>query len=620
MLDHSWKRWVAENKLLNISEQEITAILVRHGIKEQAVKEELQTLKDSPYFQAADSYTQLLHKRQSLAMIERELARLDPKYRTIERRSNVSREEFLEKYYSRNRPVILTDIMKNWQAMNKWTPDYLKATCGDAMVHISAERNENPHYETNDTKHRRNVKFREFIDMVNSGQETNDYYMTARDEFFSNPDVAPLLADIEKFPEYLDPNSNWLFMWYGPKGTYTPLHHDLMNIFMAQVKGRKRIRMIPATQMDLVYNDNGVYTPVDFRNPNYEKFPKFREADVIELELAPGEALFVPAGWWHEVLALDMSITVSLMNFIFPNNYQWTNTKPQREEEKPESQLDASWQGWVKENLGRGCDPVGIVDILRKNHFPFPAIRQAMGANYPEHYIDEASVQKTPDINYKTLAEIPKTRLEWRLGFTSIERPELQLYTLDHFLSDEQCDALLGIIDTNLRPSTITVYIEGYRTSLTCDLSLMNHPLVNEIDQQISAAMGIRLSYSEGLQAQKYETGQEFKAHTDFFEPGTKEYAEHAGGRGNRTWTFMIYLNDVPKGGGTRFTKIDHLIFPKKGTAVIWNNLHPDGTPNHNTTHWGMPVEAGEKYIITKWFREKGMGTMFYEGITAAKE
>jgi prolyl 4-hydroxylase len=83
--------------------------------------------------------------------------------------------------------------------------------------------------------------------------------------------------------------------------------------------------------------------------------------------------------------------------------------------------------------------------------------------------------------------------------------------------------------------------------------------------------------------------------------------------RGQRTWTFMVYLNEGMKGGGTKFFAIHRVFTPKKGTAVVWNNLYPDGSPNHDTLHSGLPVEAGHKIVITKWFRERGTGPMFYE-------
>ena len=81
---------------------------------------------------------------------------------------------------------------------------------------------------------------------------------------------------------------------------------------------------------------------------------------------------------------------------------------------------------------------------------------------------------------------------------------------------------------------------------------------------------------------------------------------------GNRTWTFMIYLNDTLQGGGTAFPNINEVFYPKRGRAVVWNNLKADGRGNPFTMHCGEPVEAGEKFIITKWFRERCMAPMFY--------
>ena len=191
-----------------------------------------------------------------------------------------------------------------------------------------------------------------------------------------------------------------------------------------------------------------------------------------------------------------------------------------------------------------------------------------------------------------------------------MDTDKLQLYTLDDFMTDRQCDDVVALIGEQLRPSTVTLASADryFRTSSTCDLSLIPSEVVAALDERISETLGIRLAYSEGIQAQRYNVGQEFKAHTDFFEPGTDEYQEHAAERGNRTWTFMVYLNEGMEGGGTRFAVIGKTFQPRKGQALIWNNLYLDGTPNYDTLHSGMPVARGHKIIITKWFRERGHG------------
>ena len=98
--------------------------------------------------------------------------------------------------------------------------------------------------------------------------------------------------------------------------------------------------------------------------------------------------------------------------------------------------------------------------------------------------------------------------------------------------------------------------------------------------------------------------GQEFKPHTDTFEPGGADFFAHCAEQGQRTWTAMLYLNEPEDGGATRFKAIGKTIQPETGKLLAWNNLLPDGSPNAATLHQGMKVRRGTKYIITKWFRE----------------
>ncbi len=277
--------------------------------------------------------------------------------------------------------------------------------------------------------------------------------------------------------------------------------------------------------------------------------------------------------------------------------------------------MNAAWEGWTTDALKKGCSPIEIRDILIKNNFTLPAIVAAMGHFYPGSVEDTLAqvpplYQMAPE-QYAALANIALTK-STQSNVRRIETDAVQLYEIDDFFTAEECDKLVQLIVTKLRPSTVA-FDNGdkyYRTSSSCDLVYFDDPFVREIDTKIAATLGINPSYSEGIQAQRYEIGQEFKQHCDYFEQYTREYGKFASALGNRTWTCMIYLNDTPKGGGTEFVKLGNIFYPKKGRALAWNNLMPDGTPNPNTMHRGMPVEDGEKFIITKWFREKGTGEL----------
>lgn len=188
-----------------------------------------------------------------------------------------------------------------------------------------------------------------------------------------------------------------------------------------------------------------------------------------------------------------------------------------------------------------------------------------------------------------------------------------QLYTWRNFLVPELCDAVVELIDQRLRDSTTADAFADpkVRTSRTSDLGQLGHDLIMQLDELMAEAIGIHWSYSDVTQGQRYDLDQEYKAHYDYFIPGTREHQVFCQFCGQRTWTFMIYLNDVEEGGGTRFRRLEKTIMPEKGKAVIWNNLNPDGTVNPYTIHHGMKVRKGSKYVITKWFRERGWGEMF---------
>lgn len=192
----------------------------------------------------------------------------------------------------------------------------------------------------------------------------------------------------------------------------------------------------------------------------------------------------------------------------------------------------------------------------------------------------------------------------WRLT-SSPERP-VQLYVRSHFLTPAECAELCTQIDSNSYPSPLyeKEKHEGARTSYSCNFNPYD-PLVSEIDRRIAALLGIDSAWGEPLQGQLYSVGQQFKEHTDFFyvdQPYWPDYEPHGG---QRTWTAMIYLNMPERGGATTFKYLDLAIAPLTGRMLVWNNMALDGSPNPWTLHAGEPVEAGRKYIVTKWYRER---------------
>jgi prolyl 4-hydroxylase len=200
----------------------------------------------------------------------------------------------------------------------------------------------------------------------------------------------------------------------------------------------------------------------------------------------------------------------------------------------------------------------------------------------------------------------PAARLAATAGVQRVPTPDLELFIVRGFLDFAACAALIERIDAKRRPSEIAddIGMANFRTSETCDLD-WHDPVVGGVDRRIADLLGLSLAESEPLQGQRYSPGQEFKPHTDTFEPGGYDFYLHTAGSGQRTWTAMVYLNQPEEGGATRFKTIGKTVQPETGKLLAWNNLLPDGRPNPATLHQGMKVRRGTKYVLTKWFRER---------------
>ncbi len=205
-----------------------------------------------------------------------------------------------------------------------------------------------------------------------------------------------------------------------------------------------------------------------------------------------------------------------------------------------------------------------------------------------------------------TTSESIAARLAARPGIQRVPTAKADVFQYRRLVDTGLAAELIALIDAGRRPSTIADDNGDptFRTSETCDLDAALTP-VQRIEAMISDLSGIDPAYGEPLQGQRYAEGQEFKAHTDYFTPGGRDYDRYCALSGNRTWTFMIYLNDVAAGGATRFKVLDKMFQPEAGKLLCWNNRLADGGVNHATLHHGMKVRKGVKYVITKWYREQ---------------
>nr|WP_231634812.1 2OG-Fe(II) oxygenase [Novosphingobium sp. KN65.2] len=213
----------------------------------------------------------------------------------------------------------------------------------------------------------------------------------------------------------------------------------------------------------------------------------------------------------------------------------------------------------------------------------------------------------TPHPDCRALARIGASVRERLSGQPAVRRlpiEAVEIYTSNSFLSASDCAHIMALIDTCACPSRL-LEEEGwddYRTSYSGDIDTQDR-IVRDLELRLSDFTGIAPSCGESAQGQRYERGQYFNEHCDWFDTEAGYWRQERRCGGQRSWTAMIYLNAVEEGGRTDFTHIGLSIPPEPGCLLLWNNALPDGTPNPLTMHAARPVIRGVKYVVTKWFR-----------------
>jgi hypothetical protein len=326
LLGVEFRRWLAERLLLGVSLDTVRATLAQTGLPVSLIDSELNAIVCDPLVEVALASVRRRMKVENLLRVYSALWRQSGIPSVVERFPSLTRDTFYRDYYFRNRPVVLTEAVSGWPAMDRWNLDYF-AKLSAPELQITDGRESDPDYELNLEHHVRHTSFGEFIARLRSTPESNDFYLVARNDAFRNTDLAALLDDIRVPEPYLEANATWrdsVALWMGPSGTVTPLHHDRSNFFFVQVLGSKQFTLFPAFELPNMYNERGVYSSVDPVSPDPVRFPAFGMALRYDLVLNPGESLFLPVGWWHWVKALDISVSVSFQNFcVEGENTPW---------------------------------------------------------------------------------------------------------------------------------------------------------------------------------------------------------------------------------------------------------------------------------------------------------
>jgi prolyl 4-hydroxylase len=214
-----------------------------------------------------------------------------------------------------------------------------------------------------------------------------------------------------------------------------------------------------------------------------------------------------------------------------------------------------------------------------------------------------------PNPDRKALVQVGnlvRSRLAADSGAYRVPVENAEIFAVAGFMSQDECQRVIDLIDAVARPSELfrDVHIDGYRTSWSGDIDGADS-VVRMVERRLSDLIGLDPSWSESVQGQRYAPGQEYRDHCDWFDTNAAYWQTEVRRGGQRSWTAMVYLNEVEAGGATEFRNLGISFDPQPGVLLVWNNAKPCGLVNPDTLHAALPVERGAKYVITKWFRTR---------------
>lgn len=186
---------------------------------------------------------------------------------------------------------------------------------------------------------------------------------------------------------------------------------------------------------------------------------------------------------------------------------------------------------------------------------------------------------------------------------------EPPLTVFEQFLSYEECDALIEAARPRLARSTVLAdetgdnELHAGRVSQGMFFARSETPLIHQIEERIAQLVNWPLDHGETLQILRYGPGGKYDPHYDYFDPALPGSREALRVAGNRVGTLIMFLQSPERGGSTLFPDVGLEVFAQRGNAVFFAYDRPH--PSTRSLHGGAPVIAGEKWIATKWLRER---------------
>lgn len=273
---------------------------------------------------------------------------------------------------------------------------------------------------------------------------------------------------------------------------------------------------------------------------------------------------------------------------------------------------------WLTQGLDRGRTPEALIGVMSQRGMDARAA-QAIVDGFVEARLRQQAMPvdriELPDTEkhsvHARLSQGNRIEAEGRAIVVYSRASNPVVAAMGNVLDSSECRTLIEMARPRLTPSTLVDPVTGNdvvsekRGSYGMFFRLFENDFVATIDRRLSALMNLPAENGEGLQVLYYPTGAGSDPHFDYLKPTNAANRESIARSGQRVSTLVTYLNDVPAGGQTVFPTLGWAVSPVLGNAVYFEYCDDAGRVDARSLHASAPVAQGEKWVVTKWMRQR---------------
>ncbi len=322
IVSEEWRAWVAESLVRGAPRGRIEATLEEEGLSPAEAQSLVSQVEATPELIGARRALVRGRRLEKVAALRKHLEGDAEHPGRVPLLEPLPAEEFFDLLYAHAVPACMRGFAREWPAVRRWDFGFFRERFGSVEVTVTSGREHDPDYDMDEPGHRETVTLGELCSKIEGQPQSNAFYMVAQNRNLEREALRTLFDDIDFSFGYLsEARGPGCALWMGPGGTITPLHHDTCNILFVQVHGRKRVRLISPFEESLFERAKAMYALDEQGHHDLDA----QRPDVLtkEVVLEPGDALFIPVGYWHHVVALTPSISLAFSNFKRPNCFGW---------------------------------------------------------------------------------------------------------------------------------------------------------------------------------------------------------------------------------------------------------------------------------------------------------